>query len=539
MLRRVDVETEMKLNLRSSALLSTITIVGALALASCSRSGGDSVSGLDDLAYDSNANNVALIFGASNGLAGVATDVAEMDRVLSDSNYGFSFSTTSNTESTKSMILQTIREKAGEVGSKGTMALYFSGHGTQDGRFVTSSGYLGFDEVTAAIKAGRSTPLKRVIIFNDSCFSGNWVDESQTSSGSGLLSLDSPAPKGRGSEAMDAKDGDKFASNSTAAISKSMQRSNDGNEVFEQLLIMSAARDSETSLDLGSANGGAFTYSLRKVLSNLRSTKPDAKMKDMVNDTVEATDSRYHHRPQFSASPNIILEGALFGRSSPLGSSSSGGSGSGSGSGSMATPSTPSIPATPPATPSATFVSERKHFGSMLATLNAQLDACKVKLEDVVSGADGQGWYKILMTADYKSGTTAPRYYGWANLTSTPEDEATRYLKLIPTSAFSECQRKLPTSANALYAKERSHLSKTVSALNKRLAGCSVWFDKISSGADDKGVYRFLFKARYTDGTASEQRASWGQMNASADDEATAFLDAIPSRYFDQCRHKN
>ena len=523
MLRRVDVETGMKskteVKRRSSVLLSTFTIVGALAFASCSRSGGDSVSSLDDLAYDSNANNVALIFGASNGLAGVATDVSEMDRVLSDSNYGFSFRTTSNPESSKAMILQTIREKAGEVGSKGTMALYFSGHGTQDGRFVTSSGYLGFDEVTAAIKAGRSTPLKRVIIFNDSCFSGNWVDETATSSGSGLLSLDSSAPKGRGSEAMDAKDGDQQAADSSAAISKSMQRSNDDNEVFEQLLIMSASRDSETSLDLGSANGGAFTYSLRKVLSNLRSTKPNAKMKDMVNDTVEATDSRYNHRPQFNASPNIILEGALFGSSSPTVA--------------------PPPPATPPATPSPTFVSERKHFGSMLATLNAQLDSCKVKLENVVSGADGQGWYKILMTADYKSGTTAPRYYGWANLTTTPEDEATRYLKLIPTSAFSECQRKLPTSANALYAKERSHLSKTVSALNKRLAGCSVWFDKITSGTDEKGVYRFLFKARYADGTTSEQRASWGQMSASADDEASAFLEAIPSRYFDQCRHKN
>lgn len=500
-----------------ASLLGTSLVVGLLTLPSCGKKAGE-VSSLDDLAFDSDANNVALIFGAQNGLKGVATDVREMSRVLSDSSYGFSFKTESNVDASKKTILDSIKSKAATVGDRGTLALYFSGHGTKDGRFVTTQGYLGFNEVTNAIKAGRNgRPVKRVIVFNDSCYSGNWIDSSEGMTGSSLLGDSSEdASKGRGSVELSEKDGDKLAESSVGAISKSMQGENRGNEVFEQLLIMSAARDSETSLDLGVSNGGAFTYALRKTLMQLKSRNSSAKLKDMVQSTVQLTQDNFRHIPQFNVSPAIMMEGALFGR----------------------TPQVAAVPVTDSSDNATTPVansSENAHVAAVLGLINEQLSLCEIKVDEIASKVNSDGWYRALLHADYTSGSSSAKYYGWVNLRSTIEDEAKRILKVIPGSYFPGCKRVLPTSSTVAFAEESGHFAKTLSTLNAKL-DCKVKLDKMTSGKDGKGIYRFLFSATYADGSKSEQRASWGQVSASAEDEAKAFLEAIPSRYFSQCK---
>ena len=519
----------------TAALCTTL-----VAMQSCGKRSSDDSSSLDDLAYDSEASNAALIFGARNGLAGVATDVQEMSRVLSDSTYGFSFSTESNIDSTKVQILSAISSKAATVGDKGTMALYFSGHGSPDGKFYTSDhSFLGFDEITQAIRKGRSgKPVKRVLIFNDSCFSGNWIDSTEgLSSGSNLTDGQSTASnKGRGSVELDEGSKDKMAGDSAQAIVRSMQTQNRNNEVFEQLLIMSASRDNETSMDLGVASGGAFTYSLRRVLSRLKADKPGARMKDMIQDTVTLTQSSYKHTPQFNAIPSIMLEGALFGRTpaarppvvAPI----------------VTTNQPPVVIATPqvvtPVAPTVTGpnASENGQMLSILGLINAQLEACEVKIDKVAAGANSQGWYRSLIHAAYADNTFSPKYYGWMNLRNTAEEEAQRVLKVIPGNYFPGCKRKLPSSVSQPFALETAHFAKTLEALNAKLTGCRVKLDKMTSGKDNKGIYRFSFSASYADGAKSEQRASWGQVSASAADETTAFLEAIPSRYFSKCMQK-
>lgn len=529
-------------------ILALSLVMGLLTLPSCAKRAGDEISTLDDLAFDSQATNVALIFGARNGLAGVATDVQEMSRVLSDASYGFTFTTESNVDSSKQQIIDAIKSKSAKVGDRGTLALYFSGHGTSDGRFVTTQGYLGFDEVTSAIRAGRGgRPVKRVLVFNDSCYSGNWIDGANGMTGAASL-LDggsTEGPNGRGSVALDAKDGDKFAEGTTSAISRSMQAENRRNEVFEQLMIMSASRDSETSLDLGASNGGAFTYSLRKVLGRLKSGKPNAKMKDMIQDTVDLTKATYRHTPQFKAFPANMLEGTLFGKTAqaavPTAVPTAAPTVVPTAVPTTVAPTVPTVVATvTPAvtTPVVVTSSETSHMAAVLGMINRQLDACEMKQGSIALAANSQGWYKIQVFADYADGSSSSRYFAWVNLGSTPEEESKRFMKVLPGSYFPKCKKKLSSSSTLPFAKERNHFAKTLNDLNAKLSGCSVRLDKMNSGVDASGVYRFLFSATYADGSKSEQRGSWGQIGDSSTLESAAFLRAIPNRYFDKCAHK-
>ena len=130
---------------------------------------------LRDLSYDPNAKNVAVLFGAPNGLPGITEDLNMMQKILEAPQTG-AFQVTVVNEASRDQILQATKDAAIAAGENGTIVWYFSGHGSADGGLMSTKGKLPFLDVTAAIRSVRKTPVKRMFVFLDSCFSGQHVD---------------------------------------------------------------------------------------------------------------------------------------------------------------------------------------------------------------------------------------------------------------------------------------------------------------------------------------------------------------------------
>lgn len=291
---------------------------------------------LKDLVFDQRAVNVALLFGASNGLEGVATDLREFRALLESPTYGFGFKVVVVNETTSEQMIQTTQQYAAQVGERGTLLWYYSGHGAQgSGCMATNSKCISFAPVARAIQQARATPIKRFFFFADSCFSGQLVNGSSAilSGGSGNLLAMNGAPDANYS--IRDPGVNEFTNRSADDVFNALQGIQNDNMatrasgVFEQALTMSAARGDETSIDLGADGGGAFTSSLRQTLGNLRNN-PAATIRDLVTQSTSMTQSQYQHTPAYRSIPgDVVLNDRLFG--GDMGSSQGGGVGGGTG----------------------------------------------------------------------------------------------------------------------------------------------------------------------------------------------------------------
>ena len=138
--------------------------------------------------------------------------------------------------------------------------------GSSDGLFMTESEAVSFQEIADELGQARATPLKRLLTFNDSCFSGQWVNGSQ---GLGLTSSANTSRTTR--QKLSKVEVDHHASRMTDHMYDGFATvTNNRNNKIEQYFVMSAASRSQTSQDWGSVEGGAFTYHLREAYSKLR-----------------------------------------------------------------------------------------------------------------------------------------------------------------------------------------------------------------------------------------------------------------------------
>jgi hypothetical protein len=261
--------------------------------------------------YDPNAKNVFLVMGAPNGLAGVPTDVREMTAVLEDSSNGYNWSVVTNGNASKSYILDQLTSQSAAVGEDGTLGFYVSGHGSRDGKFMTADGMLGYGEVARAIAAGRAEPLKRLMSFNDSCFSGHWVD-GNGSLPEGMRMLNESAeffadPSPEEAQILAETQAQIMTDELTASGDKSKA------DKIEQFLTFAASKKSQTSLDMGRAKGGAFTWALRQTFASLKKDNREATMGEFAQKTVDKTwqDTR-HHLPVYKAIPTEMLSEKVF-----------------------------------------------------------------------------------------------------------------------------------------------------------------------------------------------------------------------------------
>jgi len=271
----------------------------------------EEVSSLKFRPYDPNAKNVFLVLGAPNGLAGVPTDIREMSAVLGDASNGYNWSVITNGNAPKKYILDQLTAQAAVVGENGTLGLYVSGHGSRDGKFMTADGMLGYGEVAQAISRGRAQPLRRLMSFNDSCYSGHWVD------GNGSLPVDMTTLNEPAEFFADPtpEEAQTLAENQAQIMSDEIISSNDKSkgDKIEQFLTFAASKKSQTSLDTGRSKGGAFTWALRQTFASLKKDNSQATMGDFVKKTVDKTwqDTR-HHLPVYKAIPSTILNEKVF-----------------------------------------------------------------------------------------------------------------------------------------------------------------------------------------------------------------------------------
>jgi hypothetical protein len=281
---------------------------------------------LRDLSYDPNARNIALLFGAANGLPGIQDDLNHMKQVLEDPQGGNGFQVVVINEATRDQILSATQEAAVAAGENGTIFWYFSGHGAESGDLMTTGGMLPFSKVTDTIRSARQTPVKRMFAMFDSCFSGQMVNGSAAINGmrsGGLGGSDNvyaltSAPEGSDwSSASDdeammqvAKNYANIAADSfydQAPVAKMAP------QAFEQLVVMSASQRYETSWAGG--GGSEFTSALSNVFRSFKSSRPQATIGEFL-DAVRSETTRSssgHHTPAFRVMPEQeVMADTLF-----------------------------------------------------------------------------------------------------------------------------------------------------------------------------------------------------------------------------------
>ena len=148
-------------------------LIGALALALTGCSGKVEEAQTKGLAQGGDGQNYAVLFGAPNGLAGVPTDVRELGSLLQDRQYDFRFRVISNANATAQQIIDATADAASTADS---LLWFFSGHGNT-GILMADDRSFTFHEVADGIREARNNvPLKRLLVFIDSCYAGSFVD---------------------------------------------------------------------------------------------------------------------------------------------------------------------------------------------------------------------------------------------------------------------------------------------------------------------------------------------------------------------------
>jgi len=318
-----------------------------LAVASCRKNHPPS-SSTKFAPLDPKADNYALLFGAPNDLKGVTTDIVEMENLLN--NLGYGYRVISNSRATKSAILETLRTYGSRISDRGTLLLYFSGHGTPSGQFVTQgaepitskdvdnkskntnlqSVLLRPTEVLEALREGRSkdgktSPLKFLITIVDTCFSGQWIKPENQPGNLNLHSGNSKNSDGdlsyklTPSSKADLRallDSATIEQNDAmrAAVTSNFKIS--GNRFVANFLTVTSASAAEIALDAGSQFGGRFTYKLRKIYEDAKNSRSPMTFKQWFDRTYLKVLPNQHIK--YFASSKEVLSIDLFSSDRPM-----------------------------------------------------------------------------------------------------------------------------------------------------------------------------------------------------------------------------
>lgn len=290
---------------RRFARVAVIMMAGGLhvALTACGTS--PSSSAVQGLAANGSGHNAAVIFGAPRGLAGVPTDVREFGNLLHNAQYDFRFQDVrSNGNANVREILELTGNTAKEAES---MIWFFSGHGNR-GIMLAKDQTFTFHQVADAIRQARqNVPLKRLIVFIDSCYSGSFVN------GNAPIIEDTRIASSQDEGTRRTK----CALPAEAAAALDAAAENDAEDfdfldardrgIFEQAFVLASSTKDESSIDLGSEQGGAFTWSMRQVVANFGSTDTNVSIKQFADATSDKTEDIGGHTPVYRAYPSTQI----------------------------------------------------------------------------------------------------------------------------------------------------------------------------------------------------------------------------------------
>lgn len=204
------------------------------------------------LSVNSKAQNYALLVGVSHGLPAIDIDLNTMEAMDTNPAYNFSNLQLLDEKGTQAEVLRELEHQSSRVDEEGTFLFYYSGHG-EPGLLVLEDLNTKVDKLRGAIQAGRNglSPLARLVVILDSCFSGSLLDPFN------VLSM----------RFIDEKTySERLASSITAAFSADRD-----NEYWKSLFVFASSRANETSL--GGMNGSEFTVALKKAFDETLAAK--------------------------------------------------------------------------------------------------------------------------------------------------------------------------------------------------------------------------------------------------------------------------
>lgn len=226
---------------------------------------------VQSFAADNRAGNLFLGFtGDDTGIPGVNRDLANVAKLFANPALELNFGVRTFNKQTVSQIVSESSKGAKDMleSPGATMFWYMSSHGAENGATLARDKTFFFSQVAAGIRRARGEkPLQRLIVFFDTCFSGQNVDGTQR------IDNDSGAIKNA-----TIKTADQIAAAARAA--------NTETGLARQFIVMGASRRNQTSGD--TPDGGVGSLALIKAVQSLSSQKigPDGKcvtIKDWFN----------------------------------------------------------------------------------------------------------------------------------------------------------------------------------------------------------------------------------------------------------------
>jgi hypothetical protein len=228
------------------------------------------------IANNDSGNNYMLAFlGDSTDIPGTLQDIPAMSKVFNAAN-GLSFQMPGPYHGgwqypNNSLILSEVGKAAKAMLDKdlvawknlqrgGTLFIYFTSHGMQDGSTSTGGGSssIQFAEIARAIRTARGEyPLERLVVFYDTCFSGQNIVGSTSIGQKTGISLTSQIPEIAQPRSTD-PDLESF-------VTSSLSDMNSVKGFYKSAIFIGASRPNETSGDNG--NGGEGTQALIRAIS--------------------------------------------------------------------------------------------------------------------------------------------------------------------------------------------------------------------------------------------------------------------------------
>ena len=139
--------------------------------------GNSSFAKADRFIENPNANNVAVVVGASNGLPGIDDDLDHMSEILKGT-YDFQITRLGDGKSSIANIEEALTRNAELADWYGTFFFYFSGHGSPGLIVADKFSEMKVQQFRYAVAKGREKagPLARLMLVYDSCYAGLMMD---------------------------------------------------------------------------------------------------------------------------------------------------------------------------------------------------------------------------------------------------------------------------------------------------------------------------------------------------------------------------
>lgn len=143
--------------------------------------GGSSIG--KGLSATASAENVAVLmtsYGSTPQNGGLfETDMEQFRQLVTDPAGNYRFKTLVGQRAGHYEMLAYIRSAASQVSAEGTLLIFITAHGSQQGTIEPEGqayATLGYNDILQAVREGRGgAPFRRLVLFVSACYSGSWM----------------------------------------------------------------------------------------------------------------------------------------------------------------------------------------------------------------------------------------------------------------------------------------------------------------------------------------------------------------------------